>query len=118
MKKLLVVMHRAPYSGEQPGEMLDAALVAAAFGMDVSLLFQGDGVWQLLAGQNGKALERKTLLAQLQALELYDIQRLYVDSASLAERGLDSTPLGLAAETLDEARIRQLHAGHDLVLRA
>lgn len=117
MKKILFIQHKAPYGNESPAETLDAALVCAAFGQPVSLLFQGDGVWQLMSHQQGQALERKTLLAQLGALPLYDIEHLYVDAASLRERGLQADALGLAAQALEADDIRTLIATHDHVLR-
>lgn len=117
MKKILFIQHHAPYASESPAETLDAALVCAAFGQPVSLLFQGDGVWQLIHQQQGQALERKTLLAQLGALPLYDIDHLYVDEASLRERGLQADTLGLPVQPLDADGIRQLIANHDHVLR-
>jgi tRNA 2-thiouridine synthesizing protein C len=118
-KRLLFIQHRPPYSDDSAAEMLDALLVAAAFGQQVSVLFQDDGVWQLLANQDGKALGRKTLLSQLQALGLYDVERLYVDHASLQARGLQAAQLGLAGVvSVDAPAVAALHADHDLVLRA
>ncbi|MFZ5560129.1 MAG: sulfurtransferase complex subunit TusC [Pseudomonadota bacterium] len=117
MKHLLFIQHCAPYGSESPQEQIDALLVAATFGLRVALLFQDDGVWQLLPQQDGKLLERRTLGAQLQALELYDIHDLYVDAASLDERGLDAGALALPARVLDGAGLQQLIAEHDLVLR-
>lgn len=117
MKRTLFIQHRAPYGSESPQEQVDAQLVAATFGLGVAVLFQDDGVWQLLSQQDGKALGRRSLGAQLQALELYDVRELFVDAASLAERGLDATRLALPAKVLDAAGVRTLIAEHDLVLR-
>ena len=116
-KRLLFIQHRPPYSDDRAAELLDALLVAAAFGQQVAVLFQDDGVWQLLPGQQGKALERKTLLAQLQALGLYDVEQLYVDQQSLRERGLEGITLGLPAQALAAHELAPLLAAHDLVLR-
>jgi tRNA 2-thiouridine synthesizing protein C len=117
MKKILFIQHKAPYGSESPTETLDAALVCAAFGQAVSLLFQGDGVWQLMNHQQGQALERKTLLAQLSALPLYDIEHLYADAASLRERGLHIDTLGLPVQALEPDDLRALIAAHDHVMR-
>lgn len=117
MKRTLFIQHRAPYGSESPQEQVDAQLVAATFGLGVSVLFQDDGVWQLLGQQDGKALGRRSLGAQLQALELYDVRELFVDAASLAEHGLDTDRLALPAKPLDAAGVRALIAEHDLVLR-
>lgn len=117
MKNTLFIQHRAPYGSESAQEQIDALLVAAAFGQIVSVLFQDDGVWQLLAQQEGRALERRTLGAQLQALELYDIKAIYVDAASLAERGLPPDQLLLQAVPVDKKSLQKLLAAQDLVLR-
>lgn len=117
MKRTLFIQHRAPYGSESPQEQVDAQLVAATFGLGVSVLFQDDGVWQLLPRQDGKPLERRTLGAQLQALELYEVRGLYVDAASLAERGLEPGQLALPATVLDAPALATLIADHDLVLR-
>lgn len=117
MKRVLFVQHRAPYGSESPQEQIDAQLVATTFGLRVSVLFQDDGVWQLLSQQDGKALERRTLGAQLQALELYEINDFYVDAASLDERGLDVGQLALPVRVLDAPALQSLMAEHDLVLR-
>lgn len=117
MKRPLFIQHRAPYGSESPQEQVDAQLVAATFGLRVSVLFQDDGVWQLLSQQDGRALGRRSLGAQLQALDLYDVRELFVDAASLAERGLDAAPLALPAKVLDADGVRALIAEHDLVLR-
>jgi tRNA 2-thiouridine synthesizing protein C len=117
MKQVLFIQHCAPYGSESPQELIDALLVAATFGLRVAVLFQDDGVWQLLSQQDGKLLERRTLGAQLQALELYEIHDLYADAASLDERGLDAGALALPVRVLDGEGLRQLIADHDLVLR-
>lgn len=117
MKKTLFIQHCAPYGSESPSEQLDALLVAAAFGQQVAVLFQDDGVWQLLPMQDGKALERRTLGAQLQALPLYEVHTLYVDAESLRERSLAVEDLALPAQPLDGEALIALVAAHDIVLR-
>lgn len=117
MTRTLFIQHRAPYGSESPQEQIDAQLIAATFGIAVSVLFQDDGVWQLLSQQDGKPLGRRTLGAQLQALELYEIKDYYVDAVSLAERGLEPGQLTLPVNVLDAAGLRALLAEHDLVLR-
>ncbi len=117
MKKILFIQHKAPYGSESPSETLDVALVCAAFGQSVSLLFQGDGVWQLLPEQQGQALDRKTLIAQLGALPLYDIEQVYADAASLRDRGLSAEQLGLPVTLLESEALRELLAAQEAVLR-
>lgn len=116
-KKTLFIQHQPPYSNESAQEQLDALLVCATFGQSVSVLFQGDGVWQLQAQQNGEPLGKRTLAAQLQILPLYDIQRLYVDETSLKERGINTDSLLLPVQPLDETALKALLADQDMVVR-
>ena len=65
------------------------------------MLFQDDGVWQLLAGQDGAPLGQRSLGAQLEALPLFDVEHLYVDRHDLRTRGLDEHDLLLPVTALD-----------------
>lgn len=113
---LLVVLRHAPQASSWLREGLDVALVAAAFGRDVELLFQGDGVFALLEGQSSGALGQKGTHPQLAMLEMYDIDRLWVSQASLSSRGLEREDLMLPVSVLDRAEIAALHAAHPLSL--
>lgn len=117
MKKTLFIQNQAPFSTESPQEQLDALLVCATFGQNVSVLFQDDGVWQLLPNQQGSVVGKRTIASQLQILPLYDIEKLYVDEVSLSERGLDSASLSLPVTPLNKDALQQLFAEQDLVLR-
>lgn len=118
MKSILIIMHSPPYHKDLATELLDSALVHAAFGMPVSLLFQGDGVWQLVQQQATQGINRKNLLAQLGALGLYDIEHIYVDERSLRERNLLASHLGLEAVMVDAAGIQKLHQNAQLIMRS
>lgn len=115
--RLLCIAARDPYQDDRAQELLDALLVAAAFGTTVSLLFQGDGLWQLLPGQQGSLAGRKTLGAQLEALPLYDVDRVYVDATDLARTGLRSDQLLLPVTVLDDQGLQALLREHDQVMR-
>lgn len=117
MKRALFIQHASPYSSNSAAETLDALLVAAAFGMEVSVLFQDDGVWQLMAGQAAGAIGRKSVVSQLNALSLYDVEKVYVDSASLAARGLVVADIAIPAEGVAPAQVAQLIANNDVVFR-
>ncbi|MDP2225889.1 MAG: sulfurtransferase complex subunit TusC [Moraxellaceae bacterium] len=117
MTQVLFIQHRAPSGSMSPAETLDAALVSAAFGQTVSLLFQGDGVWQLLPDQDTTNSGRKSLSAQLSALPLYDVEKLYADAESLRERGLYGRTLALPVTVLDADGLRELLACQHRILR-
>ncbi|MGK2913256.1 MAG: DsrE family protein, partial [Porticoccaceae bacterium] len=72
-KRILFMFRHAPYGSALAREGLEAALAAGAYGQQPSVLFLDDGVWQLLAGQNGRPLNAKTHQTMLSALPLYDV---------------------------------------------
>lgn len=115
--RLLYIAATDPYRDSRAQELLDALLVAATFGAEVSVLFQDDGVWQLLAGQDGAPLGQRSLGAQLEALPLFDVEHLYVDRHDLRTHGLDEHDLLLPVTALDTPDLAGLLASHDQVIR-
>ena len=113
-KSLLVIVRHSPYGSSLARASLDTALAAAAFDQAVSLLFMGDGVLQLCADQDSRAIGVKNIGQLLASLPMYDIEQVYVD-AEAAKRydiSLGNTPV--ATKTLDGPGIRQLmsHCDH------
>lgn len=80
---LLVVIRHAPHSSNLLREGLDAALVAAAFGKPVHLLFMGQGIMALLKEQGSGAPGQKATLPIIDMLEIYDIDKLLVPKETL-----------------------------------
>ncbi len=102
-RSLLPVFRRAPYGHGLARAGYDIALAAAAFDQPVSLLFMDDGVWQLLPDQSPAAIGAKSLASTQDSLPLYDIETLYVESASLTSRGLESSDLRDGVTPVDES---------------
>jgi tRNA 2-thiouridine synthesizing protein C len=115
-RTVLLVSRRAPYGSSLARAALDTALAGAAFDRAPTLLFLGDGVLQLLPGQDAQALGTRTHGRVLDSLPLYDVETLYVDAAALARHGLSAGDLPAGAEVVDEAAIRALMAAHDHIL--
>jgi len=88
VKKFLYVNRKAPYGTIYALESLEVVLIGAAFEQDVSLAFLGDGVYQLVKGEDTKALEVKNFSPTYRALEDYDVTKIYVDDEALKARGL------------------------------
>ncbi|MDA5562305.1 sulfurtransferase complex subunit TusC [Cobetia sp. MMG027] len=99
---LLILLRHAPHGSSWLREGLEAAMVAAAFGREVGLLFSGDGVLALLEGQQPGALGQKGSDNLLAALDMYDVQRCYVDATALRARGLSVEDIALLPVTLME----------------
>lgn len=116
MKKILVILRGSPYGGVRGREGLDAAMLFSAFTEEMSVLFSGDGVWQLQRGQQPGETHGKSVEAILGAFEAYDIHRVYADATALAERGIDRDNLLAGARALDEDDLRALIAMHDRVV--
>ncbi len=115
-KRILFLLRHGPYASSQALEALEAVLVAGVFDQTVSVLFSGDGVWQLVDGQEGAALDRRTVSRVAQALPEYDITAVYACAAALRERGLTTDDLVLPARALEPGEQRALIAGHDAVV--
>ncbi|MDL4864681.1 sulfurtransferase complex subunit TusC [Halomonas elongata] len=113
---LLVILRHGPHGVSWLREGLDAALVGAAFGREVALLFMGEGVLALLEGQGPGALGQKSTGPTLEMLEMYDIEALYVEGQAMERYGLEQQDLLLATHHLDDASIAELVERHALVL--
>ncbi|KEI71882.1 sulfurtransferase complex subunit TusC [Endozoicomonas elysicola] len=110
-----VISTRAPYSGQAAREALDTALVSASYDIETSLLLMGDGVYQLLEGQDSGQIPRKNISAMLQVLPLYGIETIHVDHASLEERGITPEALQEGVTMLAEGELPQFIQQHSRV---
>jgi len=115
-KSLLLLCQSSPWSGLSARETLDVALAGGAFDLPISMLWLGDGVWQLAAGQQPELLAQKNLQAQLSSLPLFGVEQLFVCAESLAERSLQPDELALPVTALDSQQIKQLIQQADQVL--
>ena len=110
MSQLTYLFRTAPHSNASGREGVDALLAASAYCEDISVIFTGDGVYQLLQGQQTTGILSKDYAPMLKLFDLYDIEQVYVCQASLALRGLAQADLIIAAERLDEQQLSaQLH---------
>jgi tRNA 2-thiouridine synthesizing protein C len=115
-KKFLYVNRKAPYGTIYALESLEVVLIGAAFEQDVSLAFLGDGVYQLVKGQNTKGLEVKNFSPTFGALEDYDVTKLYVEEEALQARGLSAADLVVPVEVVDARRMAEIMEDKDVVL--
>ncbi|KGE79050.1 sulfurtransferase complex subunit TusC [Halomonas sp. ND22Bw] len=113
---LLVILRHAPHGSSWLREGLDVALVAAAFGTDVSLLFMGEGVTALVEDQTAGALGQKGTAPTLEMLEMYDIETLWVEAEALTRFGLTADELMLAPRALEAGAIAEAVQNHPRVL--
>lgn len=115
-KNILFVMRHGPYGTVLAREALEAALGTGSFGANPTVLFMDDGVWQLLANQQGAAIQQKNHYAMLSALSLYGVEQLLVEQDSLDVRHLTADDLPTDVLILDNAQTKTLLADCDVVL--
>lgn len=111
-RRILFVISQPPLRGALARELLDAVLVAGVFEQQVTLLFVGDGVYQLL--DNG--LADGNIARNFRALPSYDIDAVCVDRAALAARGLKTEDLVLPVRVVGRAAIRRLLTAQHAVI--
>lgn len=116
VKKVMFVNRKAPYGTIYALESLEVVLITATFDQDVSLVFLDDGVYELLKGQNTKAVGIKNFSPTYRALDGYDVEKLYVERESLEARGLSEDQLLVDVEVLSSAEMGELMAQQDVVL--
>lgn len=86
---LAIINSKAPFSSNHGKDALDVALIFGSFEQKVSLFFQGDGVYQLIANQDARLVSIKDYLKTFSAFEFYDIEDIYVCQQSLVNRQLE-----------------------------
>ncbi len=116
VKRFMFVNRKAPYGTIYALEALEVVLISAAFDQDVSLAFLDDGVYQLLKGQQTKALEVKNFSPTYRALEGYDVEKLYVERESLEARGIDEGQLLVPVQMVSAAEMADLMEQQDVLI--
>ncbi|OED41896.1 sulfurtransferase TusC [Chromatiales bacterium (ex Bugula neritina AB1)] len=116
VKKFLYVNRRAPHGTVYALESLETVLIGAAFDQDVSVLFIDDGVYQLKKQQQPDCLEMRNFSKTFRALEMYDVEKLFVESESLSERGLVQDDLLVDVELVSRHAVHELIDQQDVIL--
>ncbi|MEW6647876.1 MAG: sulfurtransferase complex subunit TusC [Pseudomonadota bacterium] len=115
-KKFCYVNRTAPYGTVYALEALEVVLIGAAFEQDVSVVFMDDGVFQIVKGQDTAGIGMKNFSPTYRALEMYDVEKLYVSKESLEERGLSEDDLLVDVEVKTAAELRDLMEEQDVLL--
>jgi tRNA 2-thiouridine synthesizing protein C len=116
IRKIMHVMRHAPHGTIYTYEGLEMILIMAAYEQDLSVAFIGDGVYALKKGQETSGIGIKGFARTFMALDGYDVEKLYVDRASLEERGLGEEDLLVDVEVMDSPEIGRLMAGQDVII--
>jgi tRNA 2-thiouridine synthesizing protein C len=115
-KKVLHVMRHAPHGTVYSYEGLEMILMMAAYELDLSVAFIGDGVYALKKEQDTTDIGIKGYVKTFGALRDYDVEKLYVDRVSLEERGLIPGDLVIGAEVLESQEIGRLMELQDIIM--
>src|SRR5512139_1976070 len=115
IKKFMYVNRKAPYGTVYALESLEVVLIGAAFEQDVSVVFMDDGVFEIVKGQDTAGIEMKNFSPTYRALEMYDVEKLYVTKESLDARGLTADDLIIDCEVLEPAEVTDLMESQDVI---
>ena len=116
IKKFLYINRRAPHGTIYAHEALEVVLIGAAFEQDVSMAFLDDGVFQLKKDQNTDQISTKNFSKTFSALEMYDVEKLYVEKESLDERGISADDLAVDVKIISSDEMKQLITDSEVIL--
>ena len=114
-RHILIVFRKAPYGNLLAREALELALATAVFDQQLTLIFSGDGVWQLLNNQNSEGIDSKNTGKLLCAFPVYDISEIYVDADALTERQITATDLLIETQIVTKDRLMELMNQADII---
>ncbi len=115
-KKFMYINRRPPYGTVYALEGLEVVLIGAAFEQDVSVVFLDDGVFQLKKGQDTGESDMKNFSPAYRALEMYDVEKLYVERGSMEARGLTEDDLIVPVEMISQPELTELMEQQDVIL--
>ena len=115
MKSYLFILRSAPHNGCVIQEMLDIILTTAAFEQQATLLLLDDAVFSLKNNQQPEKYAEKDTAAIFKALEIYDVNDIYIEAESLQERGLEVADLTLPVQEIQRKNIADLMKQFDIV---
>lgn len=116
VKKFMYVNRRAPHGTIYAQESLEVVLIGAAFEQDVSIVFLDDGVYQIRKDQDTSAIGTKNFTKTFRALDMYDVEKLYVEKESMEARGMTVDDLNVPVEMKTSEEIGRLMEEQDVIL--
>jgi tRNA 2-thiouridine synthesizing protein C len=95
---------------------VEVVLFVSDFEQVISMVFVVYGVYQLKKGQDTGDSDMKNFSPTFRALEMYDVEKLYVEEESMEQRGLNSEDLLVPVEVLSSSEIAGLMEEQDVLL--
>ena len=100
MSRTAIVFLKGPYS-EKTGEGIDMLLAASAFDEEITAIFMGEGVKNLIEPP-GKSSSMPDLSGRFRMLELYDVGNLYASEKDLKLYGIDTSEFIVQAKAVSD----------------
>ncbi|RUO31548.1 sulfurtransferase complex subunit TusC [Aliidiomarina sedimenti] len=106
-----------PHDGDAARNALDMIMMAVSLDQPVQVIFQHDGVFQLI-NQQTHAIESKNPLVKYRILsDVFELEHLYVSATALAERQLEATQLAIEATPVSDSELYALLQNSSKVVR-
>ena len=117
MKKIAIVLHESPFNSALSREAQDMIMALAAVDHQVTVIYQGDAVLQLLAPKMDAAIGCKDFIPAQKLFELYDIAAVIANTVALAKYQITREQMIIPITELTEMDIADLLAQQQHVLR-
>jgi tRNA 2-thiouridine synthesizing protein C len=114
-KSLLFVLTSAPHGRINAQEGLDALLMGSAFA-DCSALFLGEGILQLINGQDTTGSHQKNFSRTFGALEDYGVNKIFCSETHLDAFGLATSDLVIEVTPLSNEQVCSLLSADNVIL--
>ncbi|EWH10386.1 DsrE family protein [Catenovulum agarivorans DS-2] len=115
--KHAIVFTQSPFATDKGKEGLELALTLATYEQPIALFFTGQAPLQLAKNINSDLLQRKNYTQGFNALDLYDIEQVYINAQSLDELQLNQRDLSIAAQVLSTEEFVAKLSHFDVVLQ-
>lgn len=107
--KLMIVFRSAPYGSIYSYEGLENVVMMAAYEQDLTVLFIDDGVLALKKGMDTSIMGIKDFSPTFKAVEpVYEVEKIYIDRASLESRGLTLDDLIIQPEIIEADKVENI----------
>ena len=93
MKKILIIHTQSSLNSLSGKEALDLSLIFGAYEQEVSVLFYNQGVSQVIAHQDPELIKQKDYISTIKALDIYDIENVFVSESCLEELNLSNNEI-------------------------
>jgi len=126
-KNILCLHRHGPYGTVYAQEGLEVAMITGAFEQHIALALVDDGVFLLRRGQDTHGLEMKRFTAAFGAAGDFGVRYIYVESESLAARGMSPEALvvvpedsesgqGNIVQTVSSTELSEIIGAQDVIL--